>query len=152
MIEYLSHPNPNINANAAAYLQHLCFMDNSVKSRTRDLGGIPALVELVKSDIPEVHRAACGALRNLSYGRVNDDNKVGSLSYRRVSRVLVVLLFCTFSTNVPKKTLYPHGEVVGVHLCDVVCYLAARWRSRTRAAFRRSSSCWSRHVTTTSRS
>jgi hypothetical protein len=33
------------------------------------------LVELVNNDIPEVHRSACGALRNLSYGRANDDNK-----------------------------------------------------------------------------
>ena len=127
MIEYLSHPNPNINANAAAYLQHLCFMDNSVKTDTRNLGGIPALVELVKSDIPEVHRAACGALRNLSYGRVNDDNKVGSLSYRRVSRVLVVLLFCTFSTNVPKKTLYPPGGQITHDATQVYTYNFAMW-------------------------
>ena len=76
VIQYLSHPNPNINANAAAYLQHLCFMDDSVKSGTRDLGGIPALVNLVNNKIPEVHRAACGAMRNLSYGRANNDNKV----------------------------------------------------------------------------
>ena len=41
----------------------------------RTLHGIPALVELVNNDIPEVHRAACGALRNLSYGKANDENK-----------------------------------------------------------------------------
>ena len=79
-VEFLSHPNPNIQANAAAYLQHLCFMDDDVKTETRMLGGIPALVALVSSQIPEVHRAACGAMRNLSYGRKNDENKVRALS------------------------------------------------------------------------
>ena len=53
-------------------------MDDGVKSETRMLGGIPALVELVANPIPEVHRAACGAMRNLSYGRKNDENKVKS--------------------------------------------------------------------------
>ena len=46
----------------------------------RSLGGIGALVEHgINNDIPEVHRAACGALRNLSYGRANDDNKVSGI-------------------------------------------------------------------------
>lgn len=40
------------------------------------LRGIPALVDLISHPLPEVHRAACGALRNLSYGRANDENKV----------------------------------------------------------------------------
>ena len=75
VIEYLSHHNDMVKANAAAYLQHLCYMDNDVKAKTRGLGGIPVLVELINSDIPEVHRAACGALKNLSYGRANEDNK-----------------------------------------------------------------------------
>lgn len=35
VIEYLSHPNDAIKANAAAYLQHLCYGNNDVKSRTR---------------------------------------------------------------------------------------------------------------------
>jgi hypothetical protein len=76
VIEFLSHPNDSIKANAAAYLQHLCYMNDRTKTETRDLGGIPALVDLVNNEIPEVHRAACGALRNLSYGRQNTENKV----------------------------------------------------------------------------
>ena len=35
VIEYLSHPNPSIKANAAAYLQHLCFNDDTTKAKTR---------------------------------------------------------------------------------------------------------------------
>ena len=54
--------------------RHPCLM--SVISVCRSLGGIPVLVELLSNEIPEVHRNACGALRNLSYGRANDENKV----------------------------------------------------------------------------
>ncbi len=51
-------------------------MDDQIKAKARSLNSIPALIELVSNEIPEVHRAACGALRNLSYGRANDENKV----------------------------------------------------------------------------
>lgn len=45
---------------------------------TRGLDGIPPLVELLHSDYPEVQKNACGALKNLSYGRgpAGTDNKV----------------------------------------------------------------------------
>merc|ERR1719328_916344 len=75
VIEFLNNPNNVIKANAAAYLQHLCYMDDPVKAKTRQLGGIPPLVGLLSHEIPEIHRNACGALRNLSYGRQNDENK-----------------------------------------------------------------------------
>jgi len=75
VIEFLQNPNSVIKANAAAYLQHLCYMDDPVKTKTRQLGGIPPLVALLSHDIPEIHRNSCGALRNLSYGRQNDENK-----------------------------------------------------------------------------
>lgn len=63
VIEFLSNPNSVIKANAAAYLQHLCYMDDPVKAKTRQLGGIPPLVSLLAHEIPEIHRNACGALR-----------------------------------------------------------------------------------------
>ncbi|ELT91930.1 hypothetical protein CAPTEDRAFT_228706 [Capitella teleta] len=75
VIEFLGSPNEATKANAAAYLQHLCYMDDATKAKTRALGGIPVLVELVGNAVPEVHRSACGALRNLSYGKSNDENK-----------------------------------------------------------------------------
>lgn len=75
VIEFLGHPNSVIKANAAAYLQHLCFMDDAKKQKTRALGGIPPLINLLNQDVPEVLKNACGALRNLSYGRKNDENK-----------------------------------------------------------------------------
>lgn len=63
VIEFLSNPNNVIKANAAAYLQHLCYLDDPVKAKTRQLGGIPPLVNLLGHEIPEVHRNACGVLR-----------------------------------------------------------------------------------------
>jgi len=75
VIAFLNNPNAVVKANAAAYLQHLCYNSDPVKQQTRLLGGIPPLVALVSSEHPDVHRNACGALRNLSYGRQNDENK-----------------------------------------------------------------------------
>ncbi|XP_063986606.1 catenin delta-2 isoform X1 [Diachasmimorpha longicaudata] len=75
VIGFLSNPNNIIKANAAAYLQHLCYMDDPNKQKTRSLGGIPPLVQLLENESPDVYRNACGALRNLSYGRQNDENK-----------------------------------------------------------------------------
>lgn len=75
VIGFLNNPNNVIKANAAAYLQHLCYMDDPNKQKTRALGGIPPLVKLLNHESVEVYRNACGALRNLSYGRQNDENK-----------------------------------------------------------------------------
>lgn len=75
VIGFLNNPNNVIKANAAAYLQHLCYMDDPNKQKTRALGGIPPLVKLLSHESSDVFRNACGALRNLSYGRQNDENK-----------------------------------------------------------------------------
>lgn len=75
VIGFLNNPNNVIKANAAAYLQHLCYMDDPNKQKTRALGGIPPLVKLLSHENVEVYKNACGALRNLSYGRQNDENK-----------------------------------------------------------------------------
>ncbi|XP_066158465.1 catenin delta-2 isoform X2 [Euwallacea fornicatus] len=75
VIGFLNNPNNVIKANAAAYLQHLCYMHDPNKQKTRALGGIPPLVKLLSHESIEVYRNACGALRNLSFGRQNDENK-----------------------------------------------------------------------------
>ena len=67
VIEFLQNPNAVIKANAAAYLQHLCYMDDPVKAKTRQLGGIPPLVALLSHEIPEIHRNSCGALRYIFF-------------------------------------------------------------------------------------
>jgi len=42
-------------------------MDDPVKAKTRQLGGIPPLVGLLSHEIPEIHRNSCGALRYYKY-------------------------------------------------------------------------------------
>ncbi|XP_041717547.2 catenin delta-2-like [Coregonus clupeaformis] len=76
VIQMLQHQFPSVQSNAAAYLQHLCFGDNKIKSEIRRQGGIQLLVDLLDHRMSEVHRSACGALRNLVYGKANDDNKI----------------------------------------------------------------------------
>lgn len=46
-----------------------------VKLEVRRLKGIPSLVSLLDNPRKEVHHSACGALKNISYGR-DADNKI----------------------------------------------------------------------------
>ncbi|KAG7322580.1 hypothetical protein KOW79_013926 [Hemibagrus wyckioides] len=69
VIAMLSHPMDPVKSNAAAYLQHLCYENDKVKQDVRQLHGIPILVGLLDHPKPEVYRKACGALRNISFGR-----------------------------------------------------------------------------------
>ncbi|XP_073685558.1 splicing regulator ARVCF [Garra rufa] len=71
VISMLSHPMDPVKSNAAAYLQHLCYENDKVKQDVRQLRGIPVLVGLLDHPKAEVHRKACGALRNISFGRDN---------------------------------------------------------------------------------
>uniref|UniRef100_A0A9J8BL95 ARVCF delta catenin family member a n=1 Tax=Cyprinus carpio carpio TaxID=630221 RepID=A0A9J8BL95_CYPCA len=71
VISMLSHPMDPVKSNAAAYLQHLCYENDTVKQDVRQLRGIPVLVGLLDHPKAEVHRKACGALRNISFGRDN---------------------------------------------------------------------------------
>ncbi|XP_076020182.1 splicing regulator ARVCF [Genypterus blacodes] len=75
VISMLSHPMDPVKSNAAAYLQHLCYENDRIKLEVRQLNGVPILVELLDHPKAEVHRKACGALRNISYGK-DHNNKV----------------------------------------------------------------------------
>ncbi|XP_075892573.1 catenin delta-1 isoform X2 [Nelusetta ayraudi] len=72
MLNYRLDP---VKSNAAAFLQHLTYKNDKVKSDVRRLKGIPALVSMLDNPNREVHYAACGALKNISYGR-DSDNKI----------------------------------------------------------------------------
>ncbi|XP_031685698.1 ARVCF delta catenin family member b isoform X31 [Oncorhynchus kisutch] len=75
VIAMLGHPIDPVKSNAAAYLQHLCYENDKIKKDVRQLKGIPVLASLLDHPKAEVHRKACGALRNISYGK-DHDNKV----------------------------------------------------------------------------
>uniref|UniRef100_A0A7N6AVA2 Catenin delta 1 n=1 Tax=Anabas testudineus TaxID=64144 RepID=A0A7N6AVA2_ANATE len=72
MLNYRLDP---VKTNAAAFLQHLTFKNDKVKSEVRRLKGIPALVSMLDNPSKDVHHSACGALKNISYGR-DQDNKI----------------------------------------------------------------------------
>ncbi|XP_029018616.1 catenin delta-1 isoform X2 [Betta splendens] len=72
MLNYRLDP---VRSNAAAYLQHLTYKNDKVKSDVRRLKGIPALVSMLDIPNKEVQNAACGALKNISYGS-DKDNKI----------------------------------------------------------------------------
>ena len=119
VIEFLNNPNSVIKANAAAYLQHLCYMDDPVKAKTRQLGGIPALVSLLTSgaggEAPEIYRNAIGALRNLSYGRQNDENK---RAIKNAGGVTALVRLLRKSTDNEVKELVT-GVLWNLSSCDV---------------------------------
>ncbi|XP_061731677.1 splicing regulator ARVCF isoform X1 [Nerophis ophidion] len=75
VIAMLSHPMDPVKSNAAAYLQHLCYENERIKQEVRQLNGVPSLVDLLDHPKAEVHRKACGALRNISYGK-DHNNKM----------------------------------------------------------------------------
>lgn len=92
VISFLTNQDPVVRANAVAYLQHLTFMDDNMKKQTRLLGGIPILIDLLNRDVIEIQRNVCGALRNLSFGRKNDENKRAirdALGIQSIVRTLV---------------------------------------------------------------
>ncbi|ESO97461.1 hypothetical protein LOTGIDRAFT_114795, partial [Lottia gigantea] len=91
VIDYLLDDDDDVKAHAAAYLQHLCFMDDDMKAKTRGLGGIQPLVKLLSNDFPEVHRNACGALQNLSYGKANNENKKAIRAYNGIPELIRLL-------------------------------------------------------------
>uniref|UniRef100_G3Q134 Catenin delta 1 n=1 Tax=Gasterosteus aculeatus aculeatus TaxID=481459 RepID=G3Q134_GASAC len=72
MLNYRLDP---VKTNAAAFLQHLTFRNDKVKSDVRRLKGIPSLVSMLDHPSKDVHHSACGALKNISYGR-DHDNKI----------------------------------------------------------------------------
>jgi len=74
VIRMLSYNVPVVQLNAAAYVQHLTFNNESLKKQVKDLRGIPPLVRLLDHPDEQIQLHACGALRNISYGE--DANKI----------------------------------------------------------------------------
>ncbi|CAM2100446.1 unnamed protein product [Caretta caretta] len=91
VIHMLQHQFPSVQANAAAYLQHLCFGDNKVKIEVCRLGGIKHLVDLLDHRVLEVQKNACGALRNLVYGKLTDENKIAMKNVGGIPALLRLL-------------------------------------------------------------
>ncbi|XP_038269152.1 plakophilin-2 [Dermochelys coriacea] len=59
---------------AVNFIQHECFQKAEARRKVYLLGGIPRLLQLLKTQNEDVQRVACGALRNLVYE--DNDNKL----------------------------------------------------------------------------
>ncbi|EGT42064.1 CBN-JAC-1 protein [Caenorhabditis brenneri] len=91
VIEYLSSTDKDKQLNASGYLQHLTYSDNLIKEETREYGGIPKLIALLRSDSPRIQKNACACLKNLSYGKENDANKMAVMEADGVRHLAEVL-------------------------------------------------------------
>uniref|UniRef100_A0A8C0F9T8 Plakophilin 4 n=1 Tax=Bubo bubo TaxID=30461 RepID=A0A8C0F9T8_BUBBB len=116
VIHMLQHQFPSVQANAAAYLQHLCFGDNKVKTEVCRLGGIKHLVDLLDHRVLEVQKNACGALRNLVYGKSTDENKI---AMKNVGGILALLRLLRKSVDAEVKELVT-GVLWNLSSCDAV--------------------------------
>ncbi|KAK6029570.1 Armadillo/beta-catenin-like repeat protein [Ostertagia ostertagi] len=102
VIDYLDNPDREKQLNASGYLQHLTFSDNLIKDETREYGGIPKLVQLLKSDMPVIQKNACACLKNLCFGKENDRNKLAILDADGV-RMLAAVLHSTYDAAVKEE-------------------------------------------------
>uniref|UniRef100_A0A672YMT3 Plakophilin 4 n=1 Tax=Sphaeramia orbicularis TaxID=375764 RepID=A0A672YMT3_9TELE len=116
VIHMLQHHFPSVQANAAAYLQHLCYGDNRVKVEVCHLGGIQHLVDLLDHKVAEVQKSACGALRNLVYGKATDSNKV---ALRNCGGVPALLRLLRKTTDNEVRELVT-GVLWNLSSCDAV--------------------------------
>ncbi|KAI9530677.1 hypothetical protein NQZ68_000167 [Dissostichus eleginoides] len=66
-MEFLSHSDENYQQCGATFIQHTTYKEESTKQEVFEMGGIPTLVTLLRSDNPGVSQAAAGALRNLVF-------------------------------------------------------------------------------------
>ncbi|XP_028428034.1 plakophilin-4 isoform X3 [Perca flavescens] len=116
VIHMLQHHFPSVQANAAAYLQHLCYGDNRVKVEVCHLGGLQHLVDLLDHKLTEVQKSACGALRNLVYGKATDNNKV---ALRNCGGVPALLRLLRKTTDNEVRELVT-GVLWNLSSCDAV--------------------------------
>uniref|UniRef100_UPI003AADAB04 splicing regulator ARVCF n=1 Tax=Centroberyx gerrardi TaxID=166262 RepID=UPI003AADAB04 len=153
VISMLSHPMDPVKSNAAAYLQHLCYENDRIKQEVRQLKGVPILVELLDHPKAEVHRKACGALRNISYGK-DHNNKVAikicdgipalvrllRKSSSMEVRELVTGTLWNLSSHEPlKMTVINHGLQT---LTDEVIIPHSGWRRETTELSRLQTAEW----------
>ncbi|XP_056282525.1 plakophilin-4 isoform X2 [Pseudoliparis swirei] len=116
VIHMLQHHFPSVQANAAAYLQHLCFGDNRIKSEVCRLGGIKHLVDLLDHKVVEVQKNSCGALRNLVYGKAMDENKV---AVRNAGGIPALLRLLRKTVDAEVRELVT-GVVWNLSSCDAI--------------------------------
>lgn len=98
----------------------------------RRLKGIPALVSLLDNPKKDVHHSACGALKNISYGR-DHDNKIAIKNCDGIPALVRLLrkardqdLTDTITGNTTVQSLQDFKGIFCVLLCWQKCLLLLR--------------------------
>ncbi|XP_029291387.1 plakophilin-1 [Cottoperca gobio] len=99
-VEFLSHPEENYQQCGATFIHHTTYKEERTKQEVSQLGGIPALVTLLRSPNTGVSQAAAGALRNLVFK--DQDNKLEVQHCGGIAKALQ-LLKETDSTETQKQ-------------------------------------------------
>ncbi|EDV21851.1 uncharacterized protein TRIADDRAFT_13097, partial [Trichoplax adhaerens] len=97
-VNMLKSDNSIHSINAAVHLQHACFNNDGVKATIKRLGGILHLVRMVDSKNEEIQLSAIATLRNLAYGKANDESKGAILRHKGIPVL----------ANVLRRTGSPH--------------------------------------------
>lgn len=97
----------------------------------RRQGGIQLLVDLLDHRMTDVHRSACGALRNLVYGKANDDNKI---ALKNCGGIPALVRLLRKTTDVEIRELLtgksrsffplPEGQINTIYLSVIHYYFA----------------------------
>eukprot|EP00731_Ephydatia_muelleri_P025434 Em0017g517a len=88
VVDYLASTDPNLVIRAASYLQHLSYGDDSMKAKIRTFGAIPVLVSQLRNAESRVHIAVLTTMKNLSYGRANDENKLAIVAEQGLEELM----------------------------------------------------------------
>ncbi|XP_052450778.1 plakophilin-1 isoform X2 [Carassius gibelio] len=88
-VEYLSHSDISHQLCGASFIQHHTFTDDRAKQKVSSLGGIPALVQLLKCDNPQLQQISAAALRNVVFK--DNNNKLEVESFEGIEAILTLL-------------------------------------------------------------
>ncbi|XP_067226939.1 plakophilin-1 isoform X3 [Chanodichthys erythropterus] len=66
-VEFLTHSDMSYQLCGASFIQHQTFIEDTAKQEVWRLGGVPALVQLLKSENIQLQQTAAAALRNMVF-------------------------------------------------------------------------------------
>ncbi|KAL5479579.1 hypothetical protein EMCRGX_G023120 [Ephydatia muelleri] len=116
VVDYLASTDPNLVIRAASYLQHLSYGDDSMKAKIRTFGAIPVLVSQLRNAESRVHIAVLTTMKNLSYGRANDENKLAIVAEQGLEELMNLLK----TTRVPEVRDLVTAVVCNMAACEAL--------------------------------
>ncbi|XP_073795687.1 plakophilin-1 [Danio rerio] len=99
-VDYLTHEDISHQLCGASFIQHNTFTEDTAKQEVWRLGGIPRLLQLLKSDNSQLQQTAAAALRNLVFKDNHNKLEVESCDGLEV---ILTLLKNTTDTETQKQ-------------------------------------------------